>query len=1259
MINEVELIVWKNPIEEEILYAGDCITAPDIYNPFFIQINPIAGIATSDIIGKYVKLFNSIGQYEYFPLWDVSVNPTTWTIVPQSLDSALTDPYAYRAKYSYLIGATYQIVERTYVGEVYDLDINNYTTTTNPNGYQFGIVGNHSSDIQGKDVYIKLPNGQEWMFSPRLTRVNLGVTQFHFQPAYVVGSSGFGGQLSFMKKDVGEYVDLYPNESISQNWRFTDITNFTNTGGFSREFRIPANETNNRIFGIVENANYFGEIDFFNTKIKAEIRVNSLPIVSGHLRLMKVYTQDGKYSDLQISFYSETPDLMRDIGDLKLKDIRNLRALNHQICYPVVTGAEPLLAYGDINTFDDSFIYVDAEENSGIYAGKILELSNGVTTDTRTITRGITLEGVNPYTSIQFDPPVTEDYTGGTFKVLNPTLFDNVQYALADRGQKWAEDGFSDTRPIYDSINPVYAGDMTPHVNALWIFREIIKNAGYVLNPTPLTSILDSYWITWLNNKSLQTGIDTTGYLFRLQKSTTGDGFGGFTEIYDYNSNVLSGEYYPPFAGYYTFRVWMTFIPANNGQAQTLYCQIRDAYVGAPAGVIYHVHTFSITQEQAIAQEPINVQFVTDPIYFGSNLTYPIRFRAYSSVGTNLTFFGDSVYNPSGATGYELVKIENIPYGADISMNQNAPDVKQVDFIKDILNMHCCAIIPDKFKPKTLSIIPMSDYVNSGDTLDWTDKLDISKDIVLSPTTDKQKKNILFTYKGGGEYLSKLFTDSGRTYGEYKINGYRPNPYDISSDFAEGDLKIQLKAESTPSNYIKGTGVIISKYVSGTGEFVAPNLRFLYMAGNASIQMYDDINDVVTISNVNTTSHYSNVIANVDDYDLNFAPETPLHVIEANPYSNLFNLYWRDYMNEIYSKTSRILEASFALDVIDVQSFSFSDRVWIKDSYWRILEIVDYKIGMNESTKVILIKTNNDQLDCTSVPYSSNAEGYIEFRDYDNNVVPPSSSCCERYGYVWNIGTQQCFGRGVRVNSPTIQTSVSGASDGVMTGQKTQPQMKIAMVTNSNVSIDNEWSTFVGKDITIEEGNETTTAQGDYLELKSGQPSSTMLGSNVIATIKGFHFGGGWRGARKDSEQGSQQTGVLVLGNSYIYPSSGSDIEVVVGNETITRLTLPNKTQWSCIMNIHLSDHDSFWAYGVYSFTIWYASGTAYASTPIQISIDDSIGNQFEVAPTIDVTTDPTKFRFKIELNDIGASPYTFPTPLVDVVATIQYTQSR
>jgi hypothetical protein len=95
------------------------------------------------------------------------------------------------------------------------------------------------------------------------------------------------------------------------------------------------------------------------------------------------------------------------------------------------------------------------------------------------------------------------------------------------------------------------------------------------------------------------------------------------------------------------------------------------------------------------------------------------------------------------------------------------------------------------------------------------------------------------------------------------------------------------------------------------------------------------------------------------------------------------------------------------------------------------------------------------------------------------------------------------------------------------------------------------------------------------------------------------------------------------------------------------------------MMNIHITDYNGFWAYSMYSFSIWNKAGTADSSTPIQVSIDDSVGNQFNLTPIIDTSTDTTQHRFRIQLNDIGASPYSFPTPAVKIVATLQYTQSR
>ena len=74
-------------------------------------------------------------------------------------------------------------------------------------------------------------------------------------------------------------------------------------------------------------------------KLPAEIRVNTLPIASGYLRVMKVYKQLDKFTDFEVAFYAETPDLVKAIGEKKLAELTDLVNLNHTVNYDNVQAA--------------------------------------------------------------------------------------------------------------------------------------------------------------------------------------------------------------------------------------------------------------------------------------------------------------------------------------------------------------------------------------------------------------------------------------------------------------------------------------------------------------------------------------------------------------------------------------------------------------------------------------------------------------------------------------------------------------------------------------------------------------------------------------------------------------------------------------------------------------------------------------------------------------------------------------------------------
>jgi hypothetical protein len=134
------------------------------------------------------------------------------------------------------------------------------------------------------------------------------------------------------------YIDLFENESISQNWKFQDLNNFTAQGAFTREFRVPFSDNNQKALGALFDVNVdAGSNNYFHYKLPAEIRVDTLPIATGYVRVRKVYKTMNRISEVELAFYAETPDLVRNIGEKKLSEIADLPSLNEEVSYANVT----------------------------------------------------------------------------------------------------------------------------------------------------------------------------------------------------------------------------------------------------------------------------------------------------------------------------------------------------------------------------------------------------------------------------------------------------------------------------------------------------------------------------------------------------------------------------------------------------------------------------------------------------------------------------------------------------------------------------------------------------------------------------------------------------------------------------------------------------------------------------------------------------------------------------------------------------------
>ena len=1010
-----------------------------------------------------------------------------------------------------------------------DLDLDNQTVT----------LVNANGDTQACTILSIVQNSP----SAGQTRLNFDATNaFNFD--FTAAAGGY----FLWDISTQAYLDLFENESISQNWKFQDLNNFTAQGAFSREFRVPFSTNNQEALGPLFDVNISaGSENFFHYKLPAEIRVDTLPISIGYVRVRKVYKQSNRISEVELAFYAETPDLVRNIGEKKLKDIVDLPSHNQNMTYDNIAASS--------------------------------------------------LPGI---------------------------------WTVLERGQLWSANGEANTRPLDDNTNPLYASDFTPALSWAYLFEQIFIDAGFELVAGTLLSTLGEYYMPWLNSKR-PVASDSFNDLFFLAQQNTAQLYTApavlqaSTEVFDNANdyNPATYTYTTPADGYYTFQAVLQLSPVSSAENE----------ISIGVGLIVDgIIIPTLASATILGNSPNSSERI---FTFRIGIDAASTVQLYVIIGTEVT----DVMTITGS--FALIGVE-LKYGQTFFFDLNAPDMKQIDFVTDVIKMHNCAIVPDRTIPNKISVVPQNSYLGSGNVVDWTSKLDTTKDIVIGSTVDIQKGKFQFTYTTGEDFISKQYKNVNRIYGDYEVAGYTVNPDTLPSDFAIGDQRIQLVTQSTPCGVVNGTNVVMPMFLNEKPEFVVPGPRCLYYAGVTPIQFYDDSLSTVVQSSGQLLNHYSDIFPDLFDFDLNWAPEIPPYGIPSNPYNNLFNQWWRTYMNALYSPDGRIMEASFALDLKDILTFQFSDKIWIQDSYWRILDITDYKIGNYESTKVRLLKFLDDVEDCTSTPASISVGGVVNFEDANGDPVASTQDCCTRYGYNWDEETAICWAftpDGTRPSTAVGGTNTSPAPRVSKTAQQTRA------ITSSVLN---------GTNLNIELGNSSMLAVGRDLELTKNVGGSNLLGKNVITNLPGMHIGGGYRAGNPANVTytGWAQFGQFVLHRLITVATSGTTFNLYIEGVAGEYINLSDESIWSVVMNVSISDVLGGNETSLHHFTLDKFGGIANASAITTLSTIGAIGtNVFTFG--IDTATNPDEHRINVTV-----SGGTYPAGFL-ITATIQYQQSK
>jgi hypothetical protein len=410
----------------------------------------------------------------------------------------------------------------------------------------------------------------------------------------------------------------------------------------------------------------------------------------------------------------------------------------------------------------------------------------------------------------------------------------------------------------------------------------------------------------------------------------------------------------------------------------------------------------------------------------------------------------------------------NIQEGDDVEVNAVLPDkIKQSDFFNSIIKAFNLFVEVDKGNANKLLIEPRPTFYSSGTTRDWSSKLDYSKETKIIPLGELNNKTYLFTYAEDTDFFN---SDYKTTYNEI----YGQRKYEVLNDFLKGEVVTQLIFSPTPLVNTIGHDRIISKIytldANGTIKPTQSNIRLLYWGG---LKITNNAWQHIATSGTTIRSDFP-YAGHLDDvnnptFDLNFGvPNQVYYSAQRYTANNLYNKYWRDYIEQISDKDSKIFSGYFLLNEFDIQSLDFRDLFFFENDYWRLNKIIDYDRVMNQPTRCefIKLKTLPNYTDDNGIDINGGSESLDDLTpaptargiSFNNNYVTEGALVSGRNNLVQSgdgvivSGQDNVVGVGsknVTITSSTGVTVLGGVSNVSVTNSSG------LTVTESNVTYDN------------------------------------------------------------------------------------------------------------------------------------------------------------------------------------------------------------
>ena len=304
--------------------------------------------------------------------------------------------------------------------------------------------------------------------------------------------------------------------------------------------------------------------------------------------------------------------------------------------------------------------------------------------------------------------------------------------------------------------------------------------------------------------------------------------------------------------------------------------------------------------------------------------------------------------------------------GANINIKQFLPDMDCFTFFKGLVTMFNLYTKPVIGEPMKLSIDPLNSFYNgSNNALNWTQLIDNSKDVKVTPTVNFASKEYAFEFMDDKDYFNERYReDVTKQYGAKSLIS--------GSQFSKGTTKLKLPFSNKILGEIPTTNLIVPRNFqvktddSGISEITPKRGKPFIVQVKAGVVGTLQSGDWFHVNELDVPTALTEYpyVGHLDDldtptFDLQFEiPSFVYYQFTAGMNYTTNNLYGfhEKFLRELVDRNGKMLSCSLRLNADTINKLDFGDLINIDGVVYRLQKVSEYNSNDNNSTKTELIR---------------------------------------------------------------------------------------------------------------------------------------------------------------------------------------------------------------------------------------------------------------------------------------------------------------